>query len=367
MIPFLDVHKINARFEDEFSSKFTAFLTSGNYILGSEVSTFETNFAAYCGSSYCIGVANGLDALTLIFKGYIELGKLKPNDEIMVPANTYIASILSVINAGLKPVFVEPEEVTFNISPSEIEKHMSPKVKGILAVHLYGQLADMSAINSFAKQHNLLVVEDAAQAHGAVLASEEKRAGNLSDASGFSFYPSKNLGALGDAGAVTTNDAQLAGKIRLLRNYGSSKKYINDTVGINSRLDELQAAFLNVKLKRLDDDNAKRRNIAKSYLENIQNEKMILPKYNNSDNHVFHVFVVRVNNREEFTTYLEHHQIGYLIHYPVPPHKQKALSTFKTLHLPVTESIHDTVVSIPMSPVMTNQEVETVINVLNQY
>lgn len=367
MIPFLDVHKINARFEDEYSSKFKTFLKSGSYILGSEVSTFESNFAKYCGTSHCIGVANGLDALILIFKGYIELGLLKPNDEIIVPANTYIASVLSVINAGLKPVFVEPDEATFNISPSEIEKQISPKVKGILAVHLYGQVADMTAINSIAKKHNLLVVEDAAQAHGAVLASEEKRAGNLSDAAGFSFYPSKNLGALGDAGAVTTNDAELAGKIRLLRNYGSSKKYINETLGINSRLDELQAAFLNVKLKRLDDDNARRRDIANSYIEHIKNEKISLPKYNNSNNHVFHVFVVRVADRVNFITYLEQNQIGHLIHYPVPPHKQQALSVFKTLQLPITESIHDTVVSIPISPVMTHQEVETVINVLNQY
>jgi dTDP-4-amino-4,6-dideoxygalactose transaminase len=367
MIPFLDVHKINARFEDEYSSKFQEFLKSGFYILGSEVSTFETNFAEYCGTSHCIGVANGLDALTLIFKGYMQLGKLKPNDEIMVPANTYIASILSVINAGLKPVFVEPDEATFNISPSEIEKHISPKVKGILAVHLYGQLADMPAINSIAKRHNLLVVEDAAQAHGAILASEEKKAGNLSNAAGFSFYPSKNLGALGDAGAVTTNDLELADQIRLLRNYGSSKKYINETLGINSRLDELQAAFLNVKLKRLDADNARRRDIAKAYIENIDNKRISLPNYNNSNNHVFHVFVVRVTDRMHFKTYLEQNQIGYLIHYPLPPHKQQALSAFKTLQLPITESIHDTVVSLPISPVMTNEEVETVINVLNQY
>ena len=359
MIPFLDLHKINARFEKEYTQKFKSFLDSGYYILGNEVNTFETDFSKYCGTKHCVGVANGLDALTLIFRGYIELGKLQQNDEILVPANTYIASILAVMNAGLKPVFVEPNEETFNISFSEIEKHISPKVKGILAVHLYGQLADMDKINSIAKTHNLLVIEDAAQAHGAISNSESKKAGNLSDAAGFSFYPTKNLGAMGDAGAVTTNDALLAEQIRLLRNYGSSKKYINDTLGINSRLDELQAAFLNIKLKSLDKDNDRRRVIAKSYLENIHNEKIQLPSYDNSESHVFHVFVVRVNDRSKFTSYLENKGVGYLIHYPIAPHKQEALLSFKTLYLPVTESIHDTVVSIPISPVMTNEDVET--------
>ncbi|WP_040251527.1 DegT/DnrJ/EryC1/StrS family aminotransferase [Psychroserpens mesophilus] len=367
MIPFLDVHKVNARFEDEFNSKFKSFLNSGHYILGSEVSSFETNFASYCGTTHCIGVANGLDALTLIFKSYIELGKLQLNDEILVPANTYIASILSVINAGLRPVFVEPDAATFNISPSEIEKQITPQVKGILVVHLYGQLADMKRINSIAKTHHLLVVEDAAQAHGAVATSEGRKAGNLGDAAGFSFYPSKNLGALGDAGAVTTNNTELAEKIRLLRNYGSSKKYVNDTLGINSRLDELQAVFLNIKLRHLDEDNKIRRAIAKTYLNEILNNKIELPEYDNSENHVFHVFVVRVQDRFAFTTYLDSQHIGYLIHYPIAPHKQKALSIYKSLHLPVTDSIHETVVSIPISPVMTNEDVQTIINALNQY
>lgn len=367
MIPFLDLHKVNARFEDDYTSKFKSFLSSGYYILGKEVSSFETKYANFCGTKYCVGVANGLDALTLIFKAYIELGKLKPNDEILVPANTYIASILSVINAGLKPVFVEPDSVTFNLSATEIEQHITSKVKGILVVHLYGQLADMKSINSFAKENDLLIVEDAAQAHGAVSSSNEKKAGNLGDAAGFSFYPSKNLGALGDAGAVTTNDFELAEKIRLLRNYGSSKKYVNETIGINSRLDEIQAAFLNIKLKRLDEDNARRREIAKLYLEHIKNEKIELPEYNNSENHVFHVFVVRVKNRIDFTAYLDRNQIGYLIHYPIAPHKQEALSTYKTLYLPVTDSIHETALSIPISPVMTNEEVQTVINALNHY
>ncbi|WP_298902677.1 DegT/DnrJ/EryC1/StrS aminotransferase family protein [uncultured Psychroserpens sp.] len=367
MIKFLDLNKINSRYEEAFTSKFKTFLNSGYYIKGSSVKSFEKNFAEYCNTKYCIGVGNGLDALTLIFKAYIELGKLTQGDQVIVPANTYIASLLAVINSGLEPVFVEPDEKTYNISPTEIEKHISTKTKAILAVHLYGQLADMTAINKIAKVNKLLVIEDAAQAHGAVSISEEQKAGNLSDAAGFSFYPTKNLGALGDAGAVTTNDEQLANCISLLHNYGSSKKYINEIIGVNSRLDELQALFLNVKLDDLDDDNKRRQDIAKRYLEGINNPKIELPYYDLSSNHVFHVFVVRVQNREEFTNYLEKVQIGYLIHYPIAPHRQKALLQYKSLYLPITEAIHETVVSIPMSPVMTNDEIETIINALNNY
>ncbi|MEY8847524.1 DegT/DnrJ/EryC1/StrS family aminotransferase [Psychroserpens sp. XS_ASV72] len=367
MIKFLDLHKINSRFSNEFSEKFSSFLQSGHYILGQEVQAFETHFATYCDVKHCIGVANGLDALTLIFRGFIELGALQPNDKILVPANTYIASILSVINSGLQPVFVEPDETTFNISPSEIEKNLSSDVKGILAVHLYGQLADMESINAIAKANNFLVIEDAAQAHGAIQGSDGNKAGNLSDAAAFSFYPSKNLGALGDAGAVTTNHDQLADKIRILRNYGSSKKYINDIQGINSRLDELQAGILNIKLEHLDADNKKRQDIAQQYFSGIKNPKIQLPDCRDIEAHVFHVFVVRVEQREDFIRYLEAHNIGYLIHYPIPPHKQNALLPYKTLYLPVTESIHDSVLSLPMSPVMTSEEVQTVINALNNY
>ncbi|OUR99351.1 aminotransferase [Flavobacteriales bacterium 33_180_T64] len=367
MIKFLDLNKINSRFEDAFSLQFKSFLNSGYYIKGAQVKSFEDHYARFCGTKYCIGVANGLDALTLIFKGYIELGNLKENDEVIIPANTYIATILAVINSGLKPVFVEPEETTYNISPSEIEKHITPKVKAILAVHLYGQLADMHAINRIAKQHNLLVIEDAAQAHGAVLSSEGKKAGNLSHAAGFSFYPTKNLGALGDAGAITTNDKKLADCIALLHNYGSSKKYVNEKIGVNSRLDELQAGFLNIKLKHLDADNNRRRAIAKHYLSTINNPKISLPFYDGSDNHIFHVFLVRVAHREDFTNYLDQNKIGYLIHYPIAPHHQKALLQYKSLYLPITEAIHETVVSIPMSPVMTNNEIETIANALNLY
>ena len=366
MINFLDLHQINARFETQFQEVFKRFLDSGHYILGNEVQTFEANFATYCGIKHCVGTANGLDALILIFKGYIHLGKLQLGDEVLVPANTYIASILSVIHAGLKPIFVEPNPTTFNISPTEIEKQITNKTKAILAVHLYGQLADMNDINAIARKHNLLVIEDAAQAHGAVLSSGLK-AGNLSDAAAFSFYPSKNFGALGDAGAVTTNDNDLAECIQLLRNYGSSKKYENTLLGYNSRLDELQAAILNIKLTSLDADNARRTSIAKRYLSEIKNKNVQLPLYDGSNNHVFHVFVVLVDDRSLFITHLETHHIGYLIHYPMAPHKQKALNDYHHLSLPITEHIHEHCVSIPISPVMTDEEVEKVISVINHY
>jgi dTDP-4-amino-4,6-dideoxygalactose transaminase len=353
---------------------FKRFLDSGHYILGNEVQDFEANFAAYCGTKHCIGTANGLDALILIFKAYIHLGKLQQGDEIIVPANTYIASILSVIHSGLKPVFVEPNQATFNISPSEIEKQITNKTKAILVVHLFGQLANMEAINAIAKKNNLLVIEDAAQAHGAVLSSEFRvqstellKAGNLGKASAFSFYPSKNLGALGDAGAVTTNDSELAECIRLLRNYGSSKKYENTLLGYNSRLDELQAAILNIKLQYLDSDNERRTSIAKRYLSEIKNKNVQLPFYDGSENHVFHVFVVIVDDRTRFLSHLETHHVGYLIHYPIAPHKQEALSDYQHLSLPITEHIHESCVSIPISPVMTDEDVETVISVINLY
>jgi len=366
MIKFLDLHKINSRYEKEFSTKFTAFLESGYYILGKEVDLFEQNYAAYCGTNHCIGTGNGLDALVLIFKSFIHLGKLKLGDEVLVPANTYIASILSVIEAGLKPVFVEPDAKTFNISPSEIEKHISVNTKAIMPVHLYGQLADMEKINAIAKTHGLLVVEDAAQAHGAENNLGIK-AGNLSDAAAFSFYPSKNLGALGDAGAVTTNNEDIANCIRLLRNYGSKEKYKNEIIGCNSRLDELQAAFLSIKLKGLDNENKRRQEVATQYLNGIINEKIILPFYDTTKNHIFHAFVVQVNERKKFTEYLTNNGVGWLIHYPIAPHKQNAFTKYSELNLPITESIHNTVVSIPMSPVITDAEVKKVIETLNAY
>ncbi len=365
MISFLDIHQINAPYEKAFHDKLQDIMDSGWYILGKEVNLFEENFAQYCGTSYGVGVGNGLDALVLIFKAYIELGILQQGDEVIVPANTYIASILAVLQADLVPVLVEPNALTFNIDPHLIEEKITIKTKAILAVHLYGQLADMASINKIASQNNLLVIEDAAQGHGAVLNS--KKAGNLGDAAGFSFYPGKNLGALGDAGAVTTNNEALAKMIKSLSNYGSEKKYYNDYIGVNSRLDELQAAFLNIKLPNLDSDNKKRSAIAGRYISEINNKKINLPFCDFSGNHVFHLFVVRTENRNHLQQYLLENGIQTLIHYPVAPHKQKALSEFNTLFLPITEKIHAEILSLPISPVMTHDEVSLVIDVLNKY
>ena len=365
MIKFLDLYKINQPYEALFQEKLKTFLDKGWYILGNEVEQFEQNFAEYCGTKFCIGVGNGLDALTLIFKGYIELGKLQKGDEVIVPANTYIASILAILQADLVPVLVEPDEKTFNLNTDLLPEKITSKTKAILVVHLYGQLADMKEINAFSVQNSLLVIEDAAQAHGAE--TESKKAGNLSNAAGFSFYPSKNLGALGDAGAITTNDAKLAEILYSLRNYGSEVKYKNDFIGVNSRLDELQAAFLNVKLPHLDKENQRRIEIAKRYLAEIKNDKIKLPFYDNSANHVFHLFVIRTQNRTELQNYLTENGIQTQIHYPIPPHKQKALKQFNHLSFSISEKMHDEVLSLPMSPVMTDDEVDFVVKIINQF
>jgi dTDP-4-amino-4,6-dideoxygalactose transaminase len=366
MIKFLDLQKINAVYQEQFQEKLKLILDKGWFILGDELKSFERNFATYCGAKYCIGVGNGLDALVLIFKGYIHLGKLQKGDEIIVSANTYIASILAILEADLVPVLVEPKLESYNINPNLIAAKITPKTKAILAVHLYGQLAEMEVINDLAKQHNLLVIEDAAQAHGALLNTKIK-AGNLGNAAGFSFYPSKNLGALGDAGAITTNDAELARILFSLRNYGSEKKYHNDILGVNSRLDELQATFLNVKLPFLDADNDKRRNVAKRYLSEIRKDTIILPTWDFSNNHVFHVFVIRTENRNDLQDYLLKNGIETVIHYPIPPHKQKAFPKWNNLSFPITEKIHEEVLSLPISPVMTDDEVSFVIEILNKY
>ena len=366
MIKFLDLQKINAPYQEQFQEKMKLVLDKGWFILGDEVLSFEADFAKYCGTNYCIGVGNGLDALVLIFKAYMQLGKLQKGDEVVVPANTYIASILAVLQADLVPVLVEPDLDTYNINPDLITVKITPKTKAILAVHLYGQLADMNAINTIANQHHLLVIEDAAQAHGAIT-KEQIKAGNTANAAAFSFYPGKNLGALGDAGAVTTNDEALAKVIYSLRNYGSEKKYHNEYIGINSRLDEVQAAFLNVKLFNLDAENERRKVIAKRYLSEIKNDKIVLPSWDLSDNHVFHLFVIRTENRLELQEYLLENNVETMIHYPIPPHHQKALVTWNSLSFPITEKIHKEVLSIPISPVMTEGEVDAVIQILNNY
>lgn len=370
MIPFLDLKKINEPYETAFQEKLKLVLDNGWYVLGNEVQEFETSFANYCGIKYCAGVGNGFDALVLIFKGYIQLGKLQKGDEVIVPANTYIASILAILQADLIPVLVEPKLETYNINPELIVEKITSKTKAILVVHLYGQLAEMDRINEIAVANDLLVVEDAAQAHGAIR-NQESVISNQKSSVAYSFYPGKNLGALGDGGAVTTNDFELAKVIQSLRNYGSETKYYNDYVGINSRLDELQAAFLNVKLPFLDAENEKRRAIAKRYLSEIKNDKIILPKVSlrgmKQSNHVFHLFVIRTQNRTNLQEYLQQNGIQSVIHYPIPPHNQKALSDWNHLSFPITQKIHDEVLSLPISPVLTDDEVGFIIAILNQY
>ncbi|HEY1195833.1 DegT/DnrJ/EryC1/StrS family aminotransferase, partial [Flavobacterium sp.] len=321
----------------------------------------------------CIGVGNGFDALVLIFKGYIELGKLKKGDEVIVPANTYIASILAILQADLIPILVEPRLETYNLNPDLIEAKITSKTKAILAVHLYGQLCEMDKICEIALQNDLIVVEDAAQSHGTedfkfqILNSKFQTQGNLKLAVAYSFYPGKNLGCLGDGGAITTNDAELAKVLFSLRNYGSQKKYQNEYIGVNSRLDELQAGFLNLKLPNLETDNEKRRTIAKRYLTEIKNDKIELPFWDFSNNHVFHLFVIRTQNRNELQGYLTQNNIQTIIHYPIPPHKQKAFSDWNNVSFPITEKIHNEVLSLPISPVLTASEVDFIIEILNQY
>jgi len=363
MIPFLDLKKINAQYRDELVETAIKVIDSGWYIQGEQVQCFEKEFADYCGAKYCIGVANGLDALILIFRAYKELGRLKEGDEVIVPANTYIASILAITENRLKPVLVEPDEKTYNLDPKLIEEAITPKTKAILAVHLYGQLADMPTINKIAKKHNLLVIEDSAQAHGA--SHNDIKAGNWGNASGFSFYPGKNLGALGDAGAVTTDDEKLAVTIRALGNYGSSKKYKNSYKGINSRLDEIQAAMLRIKLKYLNNEIEKRREVANYYLENIKNKDVILPVV--STNSVWHIFAIRIQKRKEMQKYLLNNKIQTLIHYPLPSHKQSAYKEWNNDTYPITEKIHNEILSLPISGIQSLKDTKKIAQVINDF
>lgn len=359
MIRFLDLQKLNQPFETQFLSKTKEFLDKGWYILGNEVKQFEESFAQYSNAKHCIGVGNGLDALVLILKAYIQFGNLQKGDEIIVPANTYIASILAILQADLVPVFVEPNIETYNINPDLISEKITSKTKAILLVHLYGQLADMDGIIELGYKHNLLIIEDAAQAHGLPFKGSHTRA--------FSFYPGKNLGALGDAGAITTNDDNLAKVLFSLRNYGSHTKYHNDYIGVNSRLDELQAAFLSIKLPHLDKENEARQKVAKRYLSEIKNSKIVLPTCEKVNNHVFHLFVIRTENRDHLQEYLLKNGIETMIHYPIPPHKQKALQNFNSLNLPITEKIHREVLSLPISSVLTDDQISTIISTINNY
>ena len=361
MIKFLDLYKINEQYREEIDTRIKEVLNSGWYIRGKQVELFEKHFAEFCGVKHCIGCANGLDALNLIIKGY----GFAAGDEIIVPANTYIATILAITMNSCTPVLVEPSIDTYNINPDLIEEKITPKTKAIMAVHLYGQAVQMGKIWELAKKYNLKIIEDSAQAHGAIY--NGKRVGNLGDASGFSFYPGKNLGALGDGGCITTNDDELAQKIRAISNYGSNVKYHNIYKGINSRLDEIQAAILDVKLNYLDKDNNKRREIAKYYLENIKNPKIILPKNFDDQANVWHIFPIRTKNRDKLQQYLRENNIETMIHYPIPPHKQIAYKELNNISLPVTEEIHNTILSLPISPVMSEYEAEKVAEVINGY
>jgi dTDP-4-amino-4,6-dideoxygalactose transaminase len=347
MISFLDLKKLNAQYRDELIEACIKVIDSGWYIQGNECQVFEKEFANYCGTKYCIGVGNGLDALTIILRAYKEIGFIKDGDEVIVPSNTYIATILAISHNNLVPVLVEPDINTYLIDPKKIEEKITSKTKAIMPVHLYGQTCEMNKINEIAKKYNLKVIEDSAQSHGAYY--KNKRSGNLADASGFSFYPGKNLGALGDGGAVTTNDKELAECIKALRNYGSHKKYENLYKGVNSRLDEIQAAMLRVKLKYLDKEIKNRRKIAKLYLENINNNKIILPKIREEDNHVWHLFVIRTKERDRLQKYLLKNGIQALIHYPIPPHKQVAYKEWNNSSYPISEKIHNEVLSLPIS------------------
>ncbi len=365
MIKYCDLKKVNGAHGNELRAAVLRATESGWYILGIECKAFENSFAGYCGCTHCIGTGNGLDALTIILLAYKEMGVMNEGDEVIVPANTYIATILAIMHAGLKPVLCEPTTETCNIDPDRIEDAITERTRAIMAVHLYGRTAEMEHINAIARKHSLKVIEDAAQAHGALY--NGKRTGNLGDAAGFSFYPGKNLGALGDGGAITTNDPQLAQTARAIANYGSTEKYVNKYQGVNSRLDELQAAVLSAKLPHLDSDNERRRNIARRYIAEIDNPQVTLPQVEDYSRHVFHVFALMSPQREKLQEHLKAEGIETLIHYPIPPHRQEALKQFSHLSLPTTEQIHREELSLPCNPAMGDEEVTKVIEAVNSF
>jgi dTDP-4-amino-4,6-dideoxygalactose transaminase len=372
MIKFLDLQKINAQYSNELKQVVSEVIDSGWFLMGEKLSSFESKLAQYIGTKNAIGVANGLDALRLILKAYIDLGVMQEGDEVIVPANTYIASVLAISDNRLKPILVEPKDSSFNLNIDLIESHITTKAKAIMIVHLYGQVCWNEKLVALAKKYNLKVIEDNAQAIGAEW--NGIKTGNLGDATGFSFYPGKNLGALGDAGAVTTNDDLLAKHIRALGNYGSNKKYVNEFQGLNSRLDEIQAAFLEVKLNFIDTENQYRRELAALYLNGIKNPKIILPFPENSmlsasknTEHVWHLFVIRSKERTNLQEYLASNNIQTLIHYPIPPNKQLAYKEMNDIDYPVTNAIHDEVLSLPISPIMEVDEVTRIIEIINQF
>ena len=365
MIKFLDLQKITAKYSGEIHAATARVIDSGWYLQGEENDRFEANYARYIGSKHCVGCANGLDALIWIFRAYIELGVMKPGDEVIVPANTYIATILSITENGLVPVLVEPDEDTLQIDDSKIETAITPKTKAVCIVHLYGRCAYTERIGEICRSRGLKLIEDNAQAHGCLF--NGVKTGNLGDAAGHSFYPGKNLGAFGDGGAVTTNDDELAATIRSLANYGSSKKYVFKYCGRNSRLDEIQAAILDVKLAHLDDDLAARKAVAKYYVENIKNPAIRVPVIDDWDAHVFHLFPIFCSRRDELQKFLAENGVQTLIHYPIPPHKQECYAQWNHLSFPITERIHAEELSLPMSPVMTEEEVRNVVEIVNKF
>lgn len=365
MIKFLDLQKITQQYSDEIHDAATRVIDSGWYLQGKENEEFERNYSSYIGTRHTIGCANGLDALIWIFRGYIEMGVLQVGDEVIVPANTYIASILAISENGLKPVLVEPDLTTYQIDDTKIESAITSKTKAILIVHLYGQCAYTDKIGEICGKYGLKLIEDNAQAHGCMFGG--RKTGSLGDAAGHSFYPGKNLGAFGDAGAVTTDDQELANVIRAIANYGSTKKYVFKYIGRNSRLDEIQAAVLNVKLKYLDEDVAIRKKVAEYYITHITNPRIITPRIADWDNHVFHIFPIRCKDRNELQKYLMDNDVQTIIHYPIPPHKQECYKEWNNLSFPITEQIHAEELSLPMSPVITEEEIGIVTDLLNRW
>lgn len=371
MIKFLDLQKINFQYAEEMKKAVEEIIDSGWYLLGERAKQFEYDLCKYIGVKNAIGVGNGLDALRLILKAYMEIGVMQEGDEVIVPANTYIATILAITDNRLKPILVEPDINTYNLDVSLIEQNITEKTKAIMVVHLYGKACWSNKLEIIAKKFDLKIIEDNAQAIGAQWNSI--KTGNLGDASGFSFYPAKNLGALGDAGAVTTNDLDLAETIRALANYGSYNKYENLYQGLNSRLSELQAAVLSVKLKYIDKENQKRREIADYYCNYIDNPQIILPKFANSKpitknlEHVWHLYVVRTEKRDLLQKYLTNNNIQTIIHYPLPPHKQKAFKELNKLSFPITETIHNEVLSLPISPILLPKEARIVAEIINSF
>lgn len=364
-VPFLKLQDITNKYKSEIHEAALRVIDSGWYLQGEETERFEKAYANYVGSKYCIGCANGLDALVWIFRAYIELGVMQPGDEVIVPANTFIATILAITENGLVPVLVEPDINTLQIDDSLIEEKITERTKAITIVHLYGQCAYTEKIAQLCKKYNLKLIEDNAQAHGCMY--NGKKTGSLGDVAGHSFYPGKNLGALGDAGGVTTNDEQLAKTIRSLANYGSQKKYVFQYCGRNSRIDEIQAAILDVKLKHLDEDVELRKSVARRYIDGIKNPKIILPQIKDWNSHVFHIFPVLCENRDDLQKYIESKEIGTNIHYPIPPHKQECYKEWNDLSLPVTERIHREELSLPMSPCLTDEQIEYVIKTINEW